>query len=334
MKRGLKTCAGTMGRRIKVGMKKSRRGRCVNGVLLLDKPAGITSNGALQEAKKIYQAAKAGHTGSLDPLATGVLPICFGEATKFSQFLLDANKRYLATIKLGVVTTTGDADGEVVSVTDDFPEISKDRMEVVLDKYRGEISQVPSMYSALKVNGVPLYKLARQGIEVERKSRRVTVFEMNTVSRERDEVVLNILCSKGTYVRCLAEEIGQDLGCGAHVVELRRLESGPFDIDETYSLEALRQLCDSDGLTVLDEKLLPPSAVVTHWPSVQLTAVTASYLRQGQPVQTANAPTQGWVRIFSESVDSGPDTVDELFVGIGEILEDGRIAPRRLVGMD
>ena len=327
-----------------MGMKKSRRGRCVNGVLLLDKPAGITSNGALQEAKKIYQAAKAGHTGSLDPLATGVLPICFGEATKFSQFLLDANKRYLATIKLGVVTTTGDADGEVVSVTDDFPEISKDRMEVVLDKYRCEISQVPSMYSALKVNGVPLYKLARQGIEVERKSRRVTVFEMDMVSHERDEIVLNILCSKGTYIRCLAEEIGQDLGCGAHVIELRRLESGAFDIDETCSLEVLRQLRDSDGLSALDGKLLPPSAAVTHWPSVQLTAVTASYLRQGQPVQTANAPTKGWVRIFSESDDSGmdtagkdtagEDTAGESFVGIGEILEDGRIAPRRLVGMD
>ncbi|MCZ6503992.1 MAG: tRNA pseudouridine(55) synthase TruB [Gammaproteobacteria bacterium] len=318
--------------------RKPRKGRRVNGILLLDKPAGMTSNGALQKAKKIFEAAKAGHTGSLDPLATGVLPICFGEATKFSQFLLDANKRYLTTVKLGVVTATGDADGKILSIADDVPEISKDHLEAVLDGFRGVISQVPSMYSALKVDGQPLYKLARQGIEVERKSRQVTIFKMEVVSHGRDEIVLDIVCSKGTYVRCLAEEIGQVFGCGAHVVALRRLEVGPFDIDETYSMEKLERLRELDGLQALDEKLLPSSAAVINWPSVQLTAVTASYLRQGQPVQTSNAPTEGWVRIFSESDGSGQESVggndDESFIGVGEILEDGRIAPRRLVVMD
>ena len=320
-----------MGRRL-------RKGRSVNGILLLDKPAGMTSNGALQEIKKIFEATKAGHTGSLDPLATGVLPICFGEATKFSQFLLDANKRYLTTIKLGVATATGDADGEVLSVADAVPEISKDHLEAVLDGFRGVISQVPSMYSALKIDGQRLYKLARQGIEVERKSRQVTIFKMEVVRQDRDEIVLDIVCSKGTYIRCLAEEIGQVFGCGAHVVALRRLESGPFSIDATSSMEKLEALRDQGGMHALDAKLLPMSAAVANWPSVQLSAVTASYLRQGQPVQTSNAPTEGWVRIFSESDCSGQRTLggqaDDSFIGVGEILEDGRIAPRRLVVTD
>ena len=190
------------------------------------------------------------------------------------------------------------------------------------------------MYSALKVDGQPLYKLARQGIEIERKSRQVTIFKMEVVSQERVEIVLDIVCSKGTYIRCLAEEIGRVLGCGAHVVALRRLESGPFSIDETYSMEKLERLRDLDGLHALDARLLPSSAAVINWPSVRLTAVTASYLRQGQAVQTSNAPTQGWVRIFSESDPSGQGSDDESFIGVGEILEDGRIAPRRLVVMD
>lgn len=318
--------------------RRSRKGRRVNGILLLDKPAGMTSNGALQEAKKIFEAAKAGHTGSLDPLATGVLPICFGEATKFSQFLLEANKRYLTTIKLGVVTATGDADGEVLSIADSVPEISEARLDAVLDGFRGVISQVPSMYSALKVDGQRLYKLARQGIEIERKSRQVTIFKMEVVNQEREEIVLDIICSKGTYIRCLAEEIGQAFGCGAHVAALRRLKSGPFSIEATYSMEELAALRDQGGWHALDTKLLPSSAAVVDWPSVRLTAVTASYLRQGQPVQTSNAPTEGWVRIFSESDSLGQGSVDanadDYFIGVGEILEDGRIAPRRLVVMD
>jgi tRNA pseudouridine55 synthase len=312
--------------------RKSRKGRAVNGILLLDKPEGMTSNGALQEAKKIFNAAKAGHTGSLDPLATGVLPLCFGEATKFSQFLLDANKRYLTRIRLGVVTATGDADGETLR-TAEVPDISTGDLEVILDRFRGEISQVPSMYSAIKVNGQPLYKLARQGIEIERKSRQVTIFKMDLVSQTHAEIVLDISCSKGTYVRSIAEDIGEAIGCGAHVTALRRLESGPFGIEDTCSMETLRQLRESGGMNALDEMLLPESSAVEDWPAVELTELTASYLKQGQPVQIPNAPTEGWVRIFSESGGDRERGVGENFLGVGEILEDGRIAPRRLVVM-
>jgi len=314
--------------------RKSRKGRPVNGILLLDKPAGMTSNGALQEAKKIFGAAKAGHTGSLDPLATGVLPLCFGEATKFSQFLLEANKRYLTTIKLGIVTATGDAEGEVLS-TAEVPEFSDRDLESVLEEFRGEISQIPSMYSALKVNGQPLYKLARQGIEVERKSRDVMIYNLQVISRVSDEITLDIKCSKGTYVRSLAEDIGQVIGCGAHVIALQRLESGPFRIEKTCSIEELKELRETGGNDALDAKLLPLSSAVEGWPSVELSEITASYLRQGQPVQISNAPTTGWVRIFSETDDSCEEAVtkniNDSFIGVGEVLEDGRIAPRRLV---
>ena len=309
--------------------RRPRKGRLVNGILLLDKPAGMTSNGALQEARKIFNAAKAGHTGSLDPLATGVLPLCFGEATKFSQFLLDADKRYLATISLGTVTATGDADGEILSTTE-VQDISPAELEVILDRFRGEISQVPSMYSAIKRNGQPLYKLARQGIEVERKSRRVTISNLLLVKQSREEIVLDISCSKGTYVRTIAEDIGEAMGCGAHVIALRRLQSGPFEIEETSTMEEIKQLSES-GMNAIDQLLLPESAAVADWPSVELTEVTASYLRQGQPVQISNAPTKGWVRIFSEGKGSCEGKDGEIFLGVGEILEDGRIAPRRLV---
>jgi tRNA pseudouridine55 synthase len=312
--------------------RKSRKGRAVNGILLLDKPAGMTSNGALQEAKKIFGAAKAGHTGSLDPLATGVLPLCFGEATKFSQFLLDANKRYLTKIRLGVVTKTGDADGETLR-TAEVPEISSADLEVMLDQFRGEISQIPSMYSAIKVNGQPLYKLARQGIEIERKSRQVTIFNLTLISQSHAEIVLDITCSKGTYVRSIAEDLGEAIGCGAHVIALQRLESGPFGIEDTCSLTALRQLRESGGIEAIDKMLLPESSAVEDWPAVELTELTASYLKQGQPVQIPNAPTEGWVRIFSESDGARERREDENFLGVGEILEDGRIAPRRLVVM-
>jgi len=199
--------------------------REINGILILDKGIGKSSNGALQEVKRLYNAKKAGHTGSLDPLATGVLPLCFGEATKFSQFLLDANKRYVTTIKLGVVTTTGDAEGEIVEevATQGF---STEELESALEKFRGEIEQIPSMFSAIKVNGQPLYKLARQGIEIERKSRVVTIFELNLVENNGDELILDVSCSKGTYIRTLAEDLGKVLGCGAHVIALRRTQSG------------------------------------------------------------------------------------------------------------
>lgn len=303
--------------------RRGRKGRNISGILLLDKPAGITSNAALQTVKRLFDASKAGHTGSLDPLATGVLPLCFGEATKFSQFLLDADKRYRATFKLGVTTDSGDADGKVLE-TRTVPEISDSTLESVLEHYRGEISQIPSMFSALKVDGQPLYKLARQGIEVERKSRQVTIHEFSVVERDHDEITVDVHCTKGTYVRTLAEDIGQELGCGAHVVELRRLAAGSFTIDETISMEQLEVWAEDKAQ--LDAQLLPVSSAVQDWPQVELTEVTASYIRQGQPVQIANAPTTGWVSIFSES-----DDPNEEFIGVGEIMDDGRIAPRRLV---
>ncbi|MCB1692533.1 MAG: tRNA pseudouridine(55) synthase TruB [Pseudomonadales bacterium] len=299
--------------------------RKVDGILVLDKPAGLTSNGALQEAKHLFSAAKAGHTGSLDPIATGVLPLCFGEATKFSQYLLDADKRYLATFRLGISTASGDSDGDVLE-TREVPELDEAKVERVLDDFRGEITQTPSMYSAIKVDGQPLYKLARQGIEIERKPRDVTVHELVLRELGTDSMVVEIACSKGTYIRSIAEDVGRVLGCGAHVSQLRRLASGPFDISAAHTLESLKQLKESGGFAALDALLEPASSAVSDWPAVELTELTAAYLKQGQPVQIPKAPTRGWVRIFSESNEACGD-----FLGVGEILEDGRVAPRRLV---
>jgi tRNA pseudouridine55 synthase len=303
--------------------RRKQRGRHVDGILLLDKPPGLTSNGALQQVKRLFSAAKAGHTGSLDPLATGVLPLCFGEATKFSQFLLEADKKYRTTIKLGIATKTGDSDGETIEEKE-VPLVAD--VEAVLKQFRGATNQVPSMYSALKVNGQPLYKLARAGIEVERKERQVMIYELEIREQADTEWVLDIVCSKGTYIRTLAEDIGKVIGCGAHVSQLRRLKSGPYEIEETVTMEQLEQLKD-DGYDALDRTLLPTCTAVQQWPSVELTDITASYFRQGQPVQVASSPTSGWVRIFNESRAQEESN----FVGVGEILDDGRIAPRRLV---
>ncbi|MEX0943170.1 MAG: tRNA pseudouridine(55) synthase TruB [Pseudomonadales bacterium] len=299
--------------------------RQVDGILVLDKPAGMTSNGALQAVKRCLNAAKAGHTGSLDPLATGVLPLCFGEATKFSQYLLDADKRYRARIKLGVATASGDADGDVIAERP-VPALSESYLEGILDAFRGEIEQTPSMYSAIKQDGTPLYKLARQGIEVERKSRKVVIYDLALTRFCGDELTLEIFCSKGTYIRSIAEDIGHVLGCGAHVVGLSRLASGPYHLREAHTLDEIIKLKENMGLEAIDELMRPAASAVQHWPAVELTEVTASYLRQGQAVQISHAPTHGWVRIFSESTDSEGD-----FLGVGEILEDGRVAPRRLV---
>ncbi len=301
--------------------RRNRKGRNISGILLLDKPPGMTSNAALQTAKRLFDACKAGHTGSLDPLATGVLPLCFGEATKFSQFLLDADKRYLTTITLGVTTDSGDADGEVLEKRE-VPEITEEKLETILDDYRGLISQVPSMFSAIKVDGQPLYKLARQGIEVERKAREVTIHSLTLVGFTDDTITLDIHCSKGTYVRSIAEDIGQDLGCGAHVSVLRRLGAGPYQAEQTISLEALQEM----ALPERDKLLTPLYSAVEDWPRVVVTEVMASYVRQGQSVQVANSPTEGWVSIFSES-----DEHQDEFIGVGEIMDDGKVAPRRIV---
>ncbi len=289
----------------------------------MDKPAGISSNDVVQQAKRLFGAQKVGHTGSLDPLATGVLPLCFGEATKFSQYLLDANKTYWTRIRLGVSTETGDADGEVIAQVD-ATAITQTQVSDALETFVGEIEQIPSMYSALKHQGQPLYKLARQGIEVERAPRTVTIYSAELLQFAEAYIELRVHCSKGTYIRSLAEDLGAALGCGGHVSALRRLAAGPYAEAQAVTLEQVSVIGDPQEMDAL---LLPVASAVSSWPSVRLHEDTAHYVRQGQPVQVAHAPTDGWVQIF-ESAE------EDRFLGVGEVLTDGRIAPRRLVASD
>lgn len=309
-------------RKLEAGVSKRRRGRDVNGILVLDKPRGMSSNDAVQKAKRLFNARKVGHTGALDPLATGVLPLCFGEATKFSQYLLTSDKKYWVRIQLGVATDSGDADGQVIR-TGPVGDMDEARVEEALRFFRGEIDQVPSMFSAIKHQGQPLYKLARQGIEIERQARRVTIYSNELVSLAGDSLVLSIHCSKGTYVRTIAEELGDVLGCGAHVVELRRLAAGPYTEADLVTFEQLEKALEHGSL---DPFLLPVDSAVREWPEVRLTDNTAYYLRQGQPVIVPHAPTSGWVRLSEVDADH-----TSRFIGVGEILDDGRVAPRRLV---
>jgi len=296
------------------------RGRDVDGILLLDKPSGITSNDALQQVKRLYFAKKAGHTGSLDPLASGVLPICMGEATKVSAFLLDADKRYQVRCQLGVRTTTADAEGEVID-TRPVGSYSKEQLEAVLQQFRGSIEQVPPMYSALKHQGQRLYKLARQGVEVEREPRPVEIHELLLTDRGEDWIDIAVHCSKGTYVRTLAEDIGEKLGCGAHVTVLRRTGVGPYGEENLVTIETLEQL-KQDDMAAMDDLLLPIESALTQWPDVNLSSDAAFYLQQGQAVLVPHAPTSGWVRLYEGN---------RSFLGMGEILDDGRVAPRRLM---
>ncbi|GAB3286154.1 tRNA pseudouridine(55) synthase TruB [Parahaliea aestuarii] len=305
-------------------MARRRRGRPVDGILVLDKPGGASSNHALQQAKRLYFAAKAGHTGSLDPLATGVLPLCFGEATKFSQYLLDADKAYESTFVLGVATATSDAEGEVLKESD-ASGIDEATVRAALEAFRGDIEQVPSMFSAIKQDGQPLYKLARQGLEVERKARQVTVHRLELLAFRpglRAEVDIAMECSKGTYVRSIAEDLGAALGCGAHVSALRRTKAGPFTLADAVTLSTLEALKQNDRLADMDQLLLPEDTAVRGMPLVRLTESGGFYMRQGQPVQVPNAPCNGMVRVALETGE---------FLGVGEILDDGRVAPRRLV---
>ena len=305
-------------------MAKRKRGRPVNGILVVDKPAGLTSNSLLQKLKAIYFAAKAGHTGSLDPMATGVLPICFGEATKFSQFLLDADKGYCATIRLGITTSTGDADGDVVARCATIG-IDQWQVESVLQRFRGETQQIPPMHSALKRNGTPLYRLARAGIEVEREARAVTISELSLLGfRPGDsaELDVRIRCSKGTYVRVLAEDIGRELACGGHVTRLRRDRAGPFTDAQAHRIDDLQLLYEQRDFARLDQMLLPAQCAVAHLPTLDLQESTLFYLSQGQPVMAPAAKQQGLVCLC------GPD---KRFIGVGEVRHDGRVAPRRIV---
>jgi tRNA pseudouridine55 synthase len=297
------------------------RGRNIQGILLFDKPCGMSSNKALQEVKQIFFAQKAGHTGSLDPLATGLLPVCFGNATRVSSFLLDADKRYQVVCQLGQTTTTGDAEGELVE-TRPVGELQVDQVRSLLQaEFTGTISQIPPMHSALKQNGQRLYELARKGIEVEREPRQVTIFDLELVAIEADQMRLNIHCSKGTYVRTLVEDIGKALGVGAHVKELRRTAVGPFEEPVTmYTLDQLRQLKETD-VKSLDGLLLPAESALEQYPPIHLDEDSAFYMRQGQAIQVPRAPTGGWVRLYEG---------EQHFMGMGAIQDDGKVAPKRL----
>ncbi|WP_440996938.1 tRNA pseudouridine(55) synthase TruB [Arhodomonas sp. SL1] len=302
-------------------MGRRRRGRNVDGILLLDKPRGVTSNQALQRVRRLLDARKAGHTGSLDPLATGMLPLCFGEATKVSGFLLDADKRYRVTARFGAVTDTGDAEGAVIE-TRPVSELTAEALEAVLPRFQGDIEQVPPMYSALKQQGRRLYDLAREGTEVERQPREVTIHELTVVDVAGEEATFEVACSKGTYVRTLIADIGDALGPGAHVSALRRTALGPFrDVGALVSMDTMEAAVEEGGPQAAEGLLRPMEEALEAWPDVRLGRDLAFYVRQGQPVWVPQAPASGWVRLFA----------DEGFIGMGVVLEDGRIAPKRLI---
>ena len=300
------------------------RGRRIDGILPLDKPPGLGSNRALQQVKRLYQAAKAGHTGSLDELATGLLPICLGEATKVSGYLLDADKYYRATCSLGIKTSTGDAEGEVID-EQPVPQLDRTTIESALEQFVGDISQVPPMHSALKHKGQRLYELARQGIEVERKSRTVTIYSIELMNAGADWIEIDVRCSKGTYIRTLAEDIGDTLGCSAHISALRRLGAGPFTAEQMVTMDQLEAALAAGGLPAIDALLLPVDSALAGHPGIELTGTLAYYLCQGQAVMVPKAPTSGLLRLYDDQ---------RHFLGIGEVLDDGRVAPRRLLRTD
>jgi tRNA pseudouridine55 synthase len=300
-----------------MGRHRKQRGRKVDGILLLAKPAGLTSNAALQETKSAFGAAKAGHTGSLDPIATGLLPICFGEATKLSGFFLGADKRYNAIFQLGVATETGDSEGAVTGQSD--VAVDDADIERVMERFRGDFEQVPSMYSAIKKGGKPLYELARQGIEVEREARPVTVFSLEWQRLEGDRLAVDLHCSSGFYVRSLADDVGTALGCGAHVEALSRTAVGTFKLEDAVPLEKIKEL--RGRYAELDALLIPGDQGLEHLPGVTLSTDAAYYLVRGQPVRAAELPRSGLVRLYA--AEAG-------FLGVGKVLGDGRVAPKRL----
>ena len=302
------------------GQSSKRNRRQISGIVLLDKGQGLSSNAALQEVKHLYEAAKAGHTGSLDPLATGVLPLCLGEATKVSQFLLNSDKAYRARIKLGVRTDSGDRDGNIVSQAD-ASQISEREIKHELEHLMGVIQQVPPMHSAIKRDGVPLYKLARKGIEVEREAREVEIYDIGLLRTEGDEIEVEVSCSKGTYIRTLADDLGERLGCGAHISGLRRTQAGAFLEQQCVTVETLKQIKEAEGLVGLDRILVPMDRAVEQLPAVRLPSIAADSVQHGQSVLVRHLPAEGLVRLYEE----------EQFIGIGVIDDDGKVAPRRLV---
>lgn len=304
-----------------------RRGRDIHGVLLLDKSLGLSSNDALQKVKRLYNANRAGHTGALDPLATGMLPLCLGEATKFSRFLLDSDKRYRVIARMGQRTDTSDAEGQIISerpVT-----FTQAQLDEALESFRGETQQIPSMYSALKYQGRKLYEYAREGIEVPRESRSITVYELQFIRWEGEEVELEIHCSKGTYIRTIVDDLGEKLGCGAHVTFLRRLQVATYPFERMVTMDQLNALitqAEAEGVeprTLLDPLLLPMDSPCEDFPEVNLLPVVAAYVKQGQPVQASGAPLSGLVRMTEGE--------ERKFIGVAEIDDQGRVAPKRLV---
>ncbi len=300
-------------------MKNGDSCRNIHGILLLDKRLGISSNRALQEVKRLFNAKKAGHTGSLDPLATGLLPVCFGEATKVSGMLLEDNKRYQVLIQLGTKTDTGDLEGDIVE-TRPVPEFTLDEIKAILKKFTGNIAQVPPMYSALKQNGKKLYELARSGKTVERLARHISIFELNLHDAQKDALELEVYCSKGTYIRSLAEDIGDTIGCGATVKALRRTQSGLFSISQAKTLEQLQGLDSEQLMACLIDVDIPLKLL----PSVQLTNQQATSIKFGQSLLDVGENTTGSVRMYHEHG----------FLGLGEMCLDGKLVPKKLFNLN
>lgn len=310
-------------------MGRTRKGRAINGVLLVDKPTGVSSNFVVQKVKRIFFAKKAGHTGALDPLATGLLPICLGEATKFSQFLLDADKSYLVSAKLGERTDTSDSDGEIVETNE--VNVSETQIKEALSDFLGKIKQVPSMFSALKHQGRPLYHYARQGIVIDRPARDIEIFEIDWHGLEDDVLTLHISCSKGTYIRSLIDDLGQKLGCGAHVIALRRTKVAHFDTAKMCSFEDLDKLDEEtdrlnpQSFRPLDDLLLPMDIAISSLDKINVSEQEALAFSHGQVIvvdkQNIQANPQEYVRIYQE----------DIFLGLAEVANDKTLRPKRLV---
>lgn len=298
---------------------KKNKGRVINGLLLFDKPTGESSNRSLQKVKRIFNAAKAGHTGTLDPLATGLLVMCFGRATKISDYLLTVDKQYQVVLKLGVMTDSGDSDGDIIEQRD-ASMITQTQILQNAAKLTGSIEQIPPMYSALKYQGSRLYELARKGIEVERKPRKVNIHSLELIEHKDDLVTMHVHCSKGTYIRTLVEDLGHLLLCGAHVVGLRRISVGPFIDQKMYNYSEIEQLA-KQGFSRLDEVLLPTDQALLGWPSVTVADEQMADMRNGHALTVPNLPTEGAVRIYDSN---------HMFYGIGKVREDGRLAPKPL----
>ena len=296
-------------------MQKKSTKREIDGVFLLNKPLGFSSNQALKKIQWLLNAKKAGHTGTLDPMASGLLPICLGEATKFSNRLLNANKTYIATVQLGVTTTTGDQEGEVISEKEAV--LNEAQLKETLQKFLGDITQIPPMYSALKFEGRPLYEYARQGIEIERKSRQITIYDIRLMEFQGSVMTIEVSCSKGTYIRTLAEDIGHALGCGAHLKGLERTQTGNFQLTEALTIEALEAM---DSIS-REKVLLPIDALLEGLPSIELTSAETELIKKGQSIDFISKNEEE-LRLYS---------VSGQFVGVGQPDLQGRLFPKRLI---